>query len=43
MKNLQLPQKDREKEIDSLESFIKSDIDARELSPSNSCKDGDLR
>jgi putative transposase len=31
MNNLQLPQKDREKEIASLESFIKSDIDAREL------------
>ena len=31
MNNLQLPQKDREKEIDCLESFIKSDIDAREL------------
>ena len=28
---LQLPQKDREKEIAFLESFIKSDIDAREL------------
>ena len=31
MNNLQLPQKDREKEIDCLESFIKSDIDAREF------------
>ena len=31
MNNLQLPQKDREKEIVSLDSFIKSDIDAREL------------
>ena len=31
MNNLQLPQKDREKEIAFLESFIKSDIDAREL------------
>ena len=31
MNNLQLPQKDREKEIAQLESFIKSDIDAREL------------
>jgi putative transposase len=31
MNNLQLPQKDREKEITQLESFIKSDIDAREL------------
>ena len=29
MNNLQLQQKDREKEIDSLDSFIKSDIDAR--------------
>jgi putative transposase len=29
--NLQLPQKDMEKEIPQLESFIKSDIDAREL------------
>ena len=43
MNNLQLPQKDREKEIACLEAFIKSDIDARELSPSNSCKDGALR
>jgi putative transposase len=31
MNNLQLSQKDREKEIAQLESFIKSDIDAREL------------
>ena len=31
MNNLQLQQKDREKEIAQLESFIKSDIDAREL------------
>ncbi|MEG4235102.1 helix-turn-helix domain-containing protein [Microcoleus sp. Pol11C3] len=31
MNNLQLQQKDREKEISQLESFIKSDIDAREL------------
>ncbi len=33
MNNLQLPLKDmeREKEITQLESFIKSDIDAREL------------
>jgi putative transposase len=31
MNNLQLPQKDMEKEIAQLESFIKSDIDAREL------------
>ena len=31
MNNLQLPQKDREKEISFLESFIKSDINAREL------------
>src|SRR6476469_11260975 len=31
MNNLQLPQKDMEKEIALLESFIKSDIDAREL------------
>src|SRR4028118_910902 len=31
MNNLQLPQKHREKEIAQLESFIKSDIDAREL------------
>jgi len=31
MNNLQLPQKDREKEIAQLESFIKSDIDARGL------------
>ena len=31
MNNLQLQQKDRQKEIDCLESFIKSDIDAREL------------
>jgi len=31
MNKLQLPQKDREKEIAQLESFIKSDIDAREL------------
>jgi putative transposase len=31
MNNLQLPQKDMEKEIHHLESFIKSDIDAREL------------
>ena len=43
MNNLQLPQKDREKEIAFLESFIQSDIDARELSPSNSCKNGALR
>jgi len=43
MNNLQLPPKDREKEIAQLESFIKSNIDVRELSPSNSCKDGDLR
>jgi putative transposase len=31
MNNLQLAQKDMEKEIAQLESFIKSDIDAREL------------
>jgi putative transposase len=31
MNNLQFPQKDMEKEIAQLESFIKSDIDAREL------------
>jgi putative transposase len=31
MNNLQLPHKDMEKEIAQLESFIKSDIDAREL------------
>jgi putative transposase len=31
MNNLQRPQKDMEKEIAQLESFIKSDIDAREL------------
>jgi hypothetical protein len=31
MNNLQLPQKDMEKEIPQLESFVKSDIDAREL------------
>ena len=31
MNKLQMQQKDREKEIASLESFIKSDIDAREL------------
>ena len=31
MNNLQLPQKDRGKKIAQLESFIKSDIDAREL------------
>jgi putative transposase len=31
MNNLQLPQKDMKKEIPQLESFIKSDIDAREL------------
>ena len=31
MNNLQLQQKDREKEIAQLEYFIKSDIDAREL------------
>ena len=31
MNNLQLQQKDREKEIAQLEFFIKSDIDAREL------------
>ncbi|MEG4818454.1 transposase [Microcoleus sp. K5-D4] len=31
MDNLQLQQKDREKEIAQLEDFIKSDIDAREL------------
>ena len=31
MNNLQLPQKDMEKEIAQLEYFIKSDIDAREL------------
>ena len=43
MNNLQVPQKDMEKEIAQLESFIKSDIDARELSPSNSCQDGALR
>jgi hypothetical protein len=29
MNNLQFPQKDMEKEIAQLESFIKSDIDAR--------------
>ncbi len=31
MNNLQRPLKDMEKEITQLESFIKSDIDAREL------------
>jgi len=31
MNNLQLPQKDMEKKRASLQSFIKSDIDAREL------------
>jgi hypothetical protein len=31
MNNLQLQQKNREKEIAFLDSFIKSDIDAREL------------
>jgi hypothetical protein len=31
MNNLQLQQKDRKKEIAQLESFIKSDIDAREI------------
>jgi putative transposase len=31
MNNLQVPEKDREKEIAQLETFIKSDIDAREL------------
>jgi len=31
MNNLQRPQKDREKEIASWESFIKSALDAREL------------
>ena len=31
MNNLQLPQKNMEKEILQLESFIKSDVDAREL------------
>jgi len=31
MNNLQLPQKEMEKEIHPLESFIKSDIDARAL------------
>jgi putative transposase len=31
MNNLQLPQKDMKKEIPQLESFIKSDIDPREL------------
>ena len=31
MNNLQLQQKDREKKIAQLESFIKSDLDAREL------------
>jgi len=31
MNNLQLSQKDMEKEIAQLEYFIKSDIDAREL------------
>jgi len=31
MNDLQVPQKDREKEIAQLKSFIKSDIDAREL------------
>ena len=31
MNNLQLQEKDMEKEIAQLESFIKSDIDAREL------------
>ena len=31
MNNLQRSQKDRQKEIAQLESFIKSDIDAREL------------
>ena len=31
MNDLQVPQKDREKEIAQLKSFIKSDSDAREL------------
>jgi len=31
MNNLQLPQKDMEKERAALESFIKSDLDVREL------------
>ena len=31
MNNLQLSQKDMEKEIAQLEDFIKSDVDAREL------------
>ncbi len=43
MDNLQLQQKDREKEIAQLESFIKSDIDAVRTKTSNSCKDGALR
>ncbi len=43
MNNLQLQQKDMEKEIAQLESFIKSDIDAVRTKTSNSCKDGYLR
>ena len=43
MNNLQLSQKDMEKEIALLEDFIKSDIDAVRTKTSNSCKDGDLR
>ena len=43
MNNLQLPQKDREKEIALLESFIKSDIDAVRTKTSNSGKNGAFR
>ncbi|WP_333204453.1 hypothetical protein [Microcoleus sp. S28C3] len=43
MNNLQLPQKDMEKEIALLESFIKSDIDAVRTKTSNSCKNGAFR
>ncbi|MEG4468279.1 hypothetical protein QUB47_15630 [Microcoleus sp. AT9_B5] len=43
MNNLQLQEKDIEKEIAQLESFIKSDIDAVRAQTSNSCKDGTLR
>ncbi|WP_281363546.1 hypothetical protein [Microcoleus asticus] len=43
MNNLQLPEKNMEKEIAQLESFIKSDIDAVRTKTSNSCQDGALR
>ncbi|MEG4117460.1 hypothetical protein QUA43_08305 [Microcoleus sp. N9_B4] len=42
MNKLQLQEKNLKKKA-SLEYLIESDIDARELSPSNSCKDGDAR